>query len=457
MDSILPSEPLYRSFRARATSLVLLLMFAVVLVTAQKQSSGPRAVAVVQAGPQGPRRLIPIAIRVEGRFYDASIYRASPLPMALEPGTVYEVLQTGDSLGLFTIRIPAQTSNGNWSATGQWLDKHALEAAKAKTAAIVAPQAQKPTAEERPVLRKSPRKDPNAASPPSTPPANAPNTAPPPTASSGNNPPAVEGAPEARSQGSRSVAGAPAATPSPGGTSGSEDQAPDRPVLRRGKPEEESTGGSKSSAAASADRQSPGTRSKSAAPARLIPAISDAAGPEPRPYYFVPRPGEEAEFQKKVTQMAQDVVAKYEKARRPSFAAAQITAQDFRTFDLDASNQPVFVLTAAARILDRASGRPSGRSRSTSAGDAPSAPDAMLTVVAHEDVYGELQPMFASVTDAQHLDEFPRLQLVDAVDADGDGHGELLFQETGDNGSGWIIYKPGPDKMAPLFDSLSPQ
>ncbi len=411
---------------------------------AQKQSSGPRALAVVQAGTNGMGRLLPIAIQVEGRFYDAGIYRASPVPMALEPGTVYEITQAGESLGLFTIRIPAETANGAWSATGKYEDKHALEAAKAKGPSMtVTPQGTKADAEDRPVLRKNPRKDTNITAPPSTPGATAPNTAPPPTATSGNNPPPPPGSTDTGAGGPHAGRSGPPADV--------EAQAPDRPILHRGKPETEHPESAKSSAA---EGVSPGPRSgykPKVTPARLLPAVSDADGPEPRPYYFVPHPGEAAELQNKVTQMAQEEVARYERARRPSFGSAQITPQDFRIFDLDSSNQPVFVLTATARITERNPGR-----RSVGSREAASTPsEAFLTVVAHEDVYGELQPMFASVTDPQHLDEFPRLQLVDAVDADGDGRGELLFQEIGAGGSGWVIYKPGPDKLATLYDSFS--
>jgi hypothetical protein len=61
------------------------------------------------------------------------------------------------------------------------------------------------------------------------------------------------------------------------------------------------------------------------------------------------------------------------------------------------------------------------------------------------------------VTDKNHLDITPRLELVDAVDVDGDGRGELLFRETADAGSGWLIYRATNDKLWKLFDSLNPE
>src|SRR5438270_8723974 len=53
-------------------------------------SKGPRATALVVLPAKGKARLIPVAIMVDGHFYDASAYKADPVPMALEPGTVYE-------------------------------------------------------------------------------------------------------------------------------------------------------------------------------------------------------------------------------------------------------------------------------------------------------------------------------------------------------------------------------
>ena len=47
------------------------------------------------------------------------------------------------------------------------------------------------------------------------------------------------------------------------------------------------------------------------------------------------------------------------------------------------------------------------------------------------------------------------MELIDAVDADGDGRGELLFRETSDAGTGWVIYRATADKLWKMFDSLN--
>jgi len=77
-----------------------------------------------------------------------------------------------------------------------------------------------------------------------------------------------------------------------------------------------------------------------------------------------------------------------------------------------------------------------------------------ITLVTRTDIYGDLRKLYSGVTDKFHLDVTPRLELIDAVDADGDGRGELLFRETTDAGKGYVIYRAGADKLFKMFDSL---
>jgi hypothetical protein len=46
-----------------------------------------------------------------------------------------------------------------------------------------------------------------------------------------------------------------------------------------------------------------------------------------------------------------------------------------------------------------------------------------------------------SVTDAAHLDDTPRMRLVDAVDAMADNRGELLFELRGDSQRQFALYR----------------
>src|SRR5437016_9413323 len=125
------------------------------------QKSGPhalRALAVVQFVNGKPLKLEPVIIFENGNFEDATLYQAGPLPMAIQPGTVYEVQREGVPLGLFTIQQPEQEKN-DWYAKGSWITQSQIAAAEAaKAAQAKAKEAKKPRPlilekDERPVLR----------------------------------------------------------------------------------------------------------------------------------------------------------------------------------------------------------------------------------------------------------------------------------------------------------------
>ena len=90
-----------------------------VTVFAQRRKTGSqlRALAVVEFPETGKPRLIPVTILVNDRYYDAGVYKASPVPMSLEPGTVYEARKAGEPAGLFVVTTPAQLRR-NWIAAG---------------------------------------------------------------------------------------------------------------------------------------------------------------------------------------------------------------------------------------------------------------------------------------------------------------------------------------------------
>lgn len=121
------------------------------------------------------------------------------------------------------------------------------------------------------------------------------------------------------------------------------------------------------------------------------------------------------------------------KLPQPTFDDVQL-----RVFDLSNSNKPVLVLTTKARMPSRPNA-------------ASSDLQYIVTLVARDDIYGELHKAFASTTDTQHMDVLPRIELIDAVDADGDGRGELLFQQISDAGKAFVLYRVIGDQLWPLF------
>jgi hypothetical protein len=193
----------------------------------------------------------------------------------------------------------------------------------------------------------------------------------------------------------------------------------------------------------------------------MIPAISDAGGSEPHPYSYSVKPAEEQQLQKKMLALASTEIrnraqqlaseggesaparTSSRKTKTPAVRSAPPTFEDtqFRIFDLSNSNEPVLVLTTTARLS-----RPFGAK--TSAGVNL---QYYVTLVAREDISGELHKPFSSVTDSRHLDIQPRLELIDAVDADGDGRAELLFRQISDKGTAFMIYRVIGDQLWALF------
>jgi len=203
----------------------------------------------------------------------------------------------------------------------------------------------------------------------------------------------------------------------------------ERPLLRRGKPGE--------GQAKFEDQDFAST-----APVKEhFLAVSDAGGPEPRSYILLAKPDDVIAYHRKLEAMASEAVRALYKAKldaRSKPVSIAFTNAQMQTFDLTNSNDPVLVFTATVDPADKTLG----------------AAHATVTVIARVDIYGELRKLLAEATDDRHLDVYPRLDFLDAADADGDGSGELVFRETSDNSSGFVVYRAGLDKVWTMFDSL---
>jgi hypothetical protein len=210
-------------------------------------------------------------------------------------------------------------------------------------------------------------------------------------------------------------------------------------------------------------------------PVQFFPAISDASGPGPKSFAFQWLKDEEGERLQQMTTLAKEQVRAYVEARAkaktvpaPKSASPQgarrasasktavpktkdpiLENVQMKAYDLWNSNKPVLVFTADAHMPPPLPGTPHA--------GADSELQYSILLVADPDIYNNLHKLYVGITDKYHLDIMPRLQLVDALDADGDGRGELLFREISDNGTGWRIYRATADKLWKLFDSLSPE
>jgi hypothetical protein len=462
---------------------------------AKKKEAGPRALGVLRITASGKATLVPITILLGGKFYDASAYKAAPVPMALYSGTVYEGERTGNSLGLFTVDGALHSTSANsltpWIGTGKWFPT-GTEVAKTSLKAEDVPVGID-SSDAPPRLSRSGSESKDAApaasmAPPTTPAPSTPPASTTPQSSSGGSPGGTPAsAPTGASTPSSTTPSAteskpakaddhPAAAKEPESDSGAGEA--NRPRLRRGKPvdplpDEEVPGyskpGSTPAAAPVADAGSAKPATASAVvPVQLIPAISDATGPEPRSYTFEWLKSEEGERLEQMTALAKQQIRAYldaqakakitptapgtrPAAHKPASKPAEPILENAHmvAYDLWTTNQPILVFSAEAHLPP-----PPG-------GNAQAAAQAELQysimLVTRVDIYNNLLKLYVGVTDKYHLDLTPRLELVDAVDVDGDGRGELLFRETSDAGSGWIIYRATADKLWKMFDSLNPE
>jgi hypothetical protein len=380
------------SMRAIIFSLLIAACFGSAGLSAQsKKAGGPRAIGVVTWNGDDPTPtpvtsvLTPVAILVEGRYYDAELYQSQPEPLAVDSGVVYSVLRNGEEIGTFNIG-GARERDGIWYGTGFFDLKSAKKAKPAQAApaksATAAPE------DERPRLRRGP--------------------APPP-------------APKEQTDAVLS----------------SIDRDPERPTLRHHTAEEQQ-----------AKKQASGPQKEFVPPAmHMLVAVSDAGGPEPRSFAFRAKAGELDQLQAAMEKLARGELDKQRKAPKPpesrvgkrerfhgpsSWPPLQLQNGKLGAFDVNYDNAPIVLYSATANV--------DGAKK-------------YITVAAWQEIDSSLRKVFTQITDDQHLDVYPRLEVIDAVDASGNGRGELLFRAYGDQGSRFVLYHAGPDSLNLLFDS----
>lgn len=462
---------------------------------------------------KGKVSLVPIAIMVNGKFWDAGAYKADPVPMALDPGTVYEGERSGSSLGLFTIASALHSNSANvptpWIATGVWRaagSEAATKITKVETEpADVAPKDQPPRLTHTPMNTSTtpePAKAPasttgSSSSTPST--ASSGSERPRDSSDSGDGPPRltkpsspVPPEPESNQTGASQPAPNSPSVPTTAATkagsiqpdnkanipaSDSGTKEANRPILRRGKPVESFADEDVPGYSRPGIRPAAATATKSADiatdkdDAQIVPAISDAGGPEPRSFKFEWVKGDEDDRRKQMLDLAKAEVRAYVTARakasitpnpapgttsHPTTARRAVKTPDpileneqMTAYDLWNSNQPIIVLSAIAHMPPPAAG--------SAGGEADGGLEYSILLVTYPDIYNNLHKLYSGVTDKFHLDMRPRMELIDAVDADGDGRGELLFRETSDLSTGWAIYRATADKLWKMYDSLNPE
>ena len=479
--------------RAAATALGIACLVAALtlplpLPAQRKASVGPRALGVLVLPRASATKatsakpyLIPVALWYQNRYFDAGLYGARPEPMALDGGVVYEARRNGEAVGLFTIDSVGQLEK-RWYGGGQYRTMAEIEASAKVQRARAAPPTENVKDDGPPRLL---RREGSETKNPPTPPAAAPSPAPAPT-----KPPASASA-SAPAPASAPPASAPPAAAREPAVVGDDD--PDRPRLRR-TPEgttQAVAGAVKPGALgplATPPASSGGPPGAPVTPPEVLVAISDAKGAPPRPYPFQWNQEEQTRLTRSALLKANTAIADYlsrqyhiappappaaapapraaapRKGTRPTPARtpaappepAPLDNLQVRAFDLQYDNYPEIVLSGQRTV------KVPGAYASETAGDERTV---YVTLVVKVDLQtadprSVYRTLLAYVTDDRHLDEFPLLTLLDAVDADGDGPGELLFSAVDSPGTlafpqgwGFRLYRVGADKLEKVYDS----
>jgi hypothetical protein len=438
-----------------------------------------RAVAVFEwtgdeAHPKAAR-LVPICIYDGQDLNDAGIYLTHPEPLALESDVEYQLQRDGNPVGLFDIDTSTR-EQGGWVGYGKW---RPLPKAKAAPTQVAKIDAEDDAQSDVPILHRkhhagdSGADDSGGASSGSGSGSGSSGPAPDPdrptlhkggdtsTASSGTN------------SGSSGQAGAGSGSGSnSGGDSNAPPSDPDRPVLHRTDDSASSGNGSGGDSghpklkkkskdddvgyvedvASAADPNRPhlsyGKFAGYGAP--VVPtlfglppdmqqtvAVSDATDHPAHPWNYIwPNPDDEDKMQSAMEDAARTALGLNPPPtpkHTPRATATQRAAKP-------AAPPPAPLLVEKFRVFELAYGSGATMVLSAHTADA-GANEKFVTLIAQPDLYGGVNVLVKNVTDAAHLDDAPRMRLVDAVEAEKDNRGELLFELRGTTERQFALYR----------------
>jgi len=163
--------------------------------------------------------------------------------------------------------------------------------------------------------------------------------------------------------------------------------------------------------------------------------VSDTESTDARSYAFAWKKGEQQEMEAKLRRLA---VAQLPK-ENPPLTERSFTHVVIRSLDLDLTNEAVMVLSAEI----------------PGKGGTATAPIRYMTLIARVDMEGKPEKLAVSMTDASRLDVTPRLELIDAVDVDGDGVAELLFRQYSFDSTSYLIFSVGRSTVTKVFEGAS--
>jgi hypothetical protein len=427
-----------------------------------KDTPDLRAVAVLEwtgeLGKPKACRMIPVTVFDGVKLQDGGVYLARPQPLALTGEVEYELKLNGKTFGLFDIQNAAQ-EQGAWVGYGKWKVMPVPKPVKA----IAPEKVDEDIQDDKPVLHRKPHAADGTGSGSGSGSGSGGGTS-----AGASNAPAADDDPDrpklhkktsdSGSSGSETDAGATPATPHSGQPAPQKSDAvpaedignvesvanssdPDRPLLKHGK--------------------------SSGFAAEVVPtlmglpndmqqavAVSDAKSRPEHPWtYSWANPEDEGKMKAAVEDVARaalglsapgspqpaprhtgtTTVKRTAKPAAPPPPPAALADEQFRVYELAYGSGATLVLTAHT--------------------DGPLPSQKFVTVIAQPDLYGNVRVLFKSVTDFAHLDETPRMRLVDAVDALADNRAELLFELRGDNTRQFALYRVYRGTAEKLFVS----
>jgi len=396
----------------------------------QKTKDTPvlRSIAVLEwTGPEGkPKssRLVPVTVYDGVALQDGNVYLARPLPLAVMGQVEYQLEKNGKTIGLFDIKNAGQ-EQGSWVGYGSW-----------KPLQAATPKAAKPTLDEgaedddRPTLHRKKSASSDGGSSGGTGTAS---TAPPPPddpdrptlhkkpSGSDTGSPGSEPAPDP----DRPTLHTPASTPTAADNQPAAYTDPDRPLLKRGK----STG--------SGPEVLPSLMGMPQEMQQAV-AVSDTRNRPEHPWsYTWANPEDEIKMKESMEAIARDALGLKSLAPSPKRTSSKTKAKSAAP-QHPAELPPL--LDEQFRVFELAYG--SGATQvPTARTEGPLAQQKFVTLIAQPDLYGNVLILFKNVADGAHLDDSPRMRLVDAVDVMADNRAALLFELRGATQRQFALYR----------------
>ena len=453
-------------------------------VKSDSQNQTMRAVAVLEwigdkEHPKGSR-LVPVALYDGQQLQDAGIYLARPAPLALSSEVEYELKENGKTTGLFVVNSAGQ-EQGSWVGLGAWkpLPKPKVPVQAAK---ISDKDAWGNVEDDKPVLHRKHHDDVSGKDSGSDSGTNAPAADPDrPTLhkkttddsdSAKASPPTDPGRPTLHkkttddSDSGKDTAGGSAPvdpdrptlkkkTEKPSAPQSIDDEGrvesvktvtdPDRPKLLRGKPTD--AGG----------KVLPTVMGLPPDMQQMV-AVSDAKNrPEHIWSFSWANPQDENNMKQAMEDIAREALgltapltAAPEQDAKPKPPSARTSTARNKAATPAPPPTPAPLLDEQFRVFELAYG--SGATLVLSAHtDGTGAKQKFVTLICQPNIYGKVTVLFKSVTDGAHLDETPRMRLVDAVDVMADNRGELLFELRGATQRQFALYRVLRGQATKLF------